>query len=103
MVGENQLELHKKCNQIIEFILGGASAGYHMLNENSRKLFNRVYSLGGSVLNHYIRMESNDLRQQLTEKWGVNTSTEQQMIEELKTIPTSVWLEYTHNDQSTDK
>lgn len=83
--------------------LGGASAGYHMLNERSRKLFTYVYSLGGSVLNHYIRAESNDLRDLLADRFGINTTTEEKMIEELKTIPTSVWLEYSYINQTTGK
>lgn len=68
-----------------------------MLNKKSRRLFNRVYSLGGSVLNYYSQMNSNDLRPELRAESDIlraNLTTDKQLVDALKTIPTSVWLDY---------
>lgn len=66
-----------------------------------------MYSLGGSVLNYYIRMDSNDFRPQLRADadrlGGINVTTDDQLIEALKTIPTSVLLEYTYNNGSSQR
>lgn len=85
---------------------GGASVGYHILNKKSRKLFNRAFSLSGSVQSLYVRMETNDLRPQLRTAapiFGVNIETDEQLIEALKAIPTSVWVEHTFINRTTNR
>lgn len=75
-----------------------------MLNKKSRRLFNRVYSLGGSVQNYYSQMNSNDLRPELraeSDLLGANLTTDKQLVDALKTIPTSVWLDYSFINLST--
>lgn len=87
-------------NKILLFgeSVGGASAGYHMFNDQSKKLFNRVYSLGGSPLNAYARMQFNDLSPILraATNFKLNMTTDDQLIQAIKTIPTASWINYTY-------
>ncbi|XP_055305807.1 carboxylic ester hydrolase-like [Sitodiplosis mosellana] len=86
---------------------GAASVGFHILNKKSRKLFNRAYAMSGSAISLNAQMETNDLRPQLrtaAQTLGINVTTDEQLIEAIKTIPTSVWLQLTYiNGTSIDR
>lgn len=41
---------------------GGASVGFHLLNEESRRYFNRAYLSSSSAFSHYALREANHLR-----------------------------------------
>ncbi|XP_055325786.1 esterase B1-like [Sitodiplosis mosellana] len=61
---------------------GGASVNYHMLNEESRKYFNRAFALSSSSLNNYVLYEPNHLERM--QKIS-NIQDKLQLVEYLKT------------------
>lgn len=80
---------------------GAVSVGYHLLNRKSKKYFRRAFALSSSVLNYYGRMESNDLRpkiRSIAEQFGQSLSTDDQLIDILKTLSTEIILNYTLHD-----
>lgn len=68
-------------------IKGGASVQLHMLNEESRKYFNRAYAISGSAFGYYI-LHRNDNIKHIQNCSEVNGTGE--MIEYLKTTSSSI-------------
>lgn len=62
--------------------IGGASVNYQMLNEESRKYFNRAFALSSSALNHYVLYEPNHLERMQNFS---NIQEKQKLVEFLKT------------------
>ena len=62
--------------------IGGASVNYQMLNEESRKYFNRAFAISGSSLNYYPLYEPNHLERMQNFS---NIQDKQKLVEYLKT------------------
>ncbi|XP_055312128.1 esterase B1-like [Sitodiplosis mosellana] len=60
---------------------GGASVNYHMLNEESRKYFNRAFAQSSSSLNYYALQKQNHLERMQNFS---NIQDKQQLVEYLK-------------------
>ncbi|XP_031623525.1 esterase B1-like [Contarinia nasturtii] len=70
-------------NEILLFgeSAGGASVNYHMLNEESRKYFNRAFAMSSSALNFYALYEPNHL--EIMQNFS-NIQDKDKLIEHLK-------------------
>lgn len=66
---------------------GGASVSYHILNEESRKYFNRAYAASGSAFNFFALTRENHL-ERMQECSKAKDSNE--MIEYMKTTDSEV-------------
>ncbi|XP_031639929.1 esterase B1-like [Contarinia nasturtii] len=64
---------------------GGASVNFHMLNEESRKYFNRAFLLSSSALNYYALYEPDHLERMQT---LLKIQDKNKLIEHLKTVET---------------
>lgn len=75
-------------NEILIFgeSAGGASVNYQMLNEESRKYFNRAFAMSGTVFNYYALYEPHHLRRMQD---YANIEDKNKLIEYLKTTDTN--------------
>lgn len=65
-----------------QICLGGASVSFHMLNEESRKYFNRAFLLSGSAFDYFALSELNHFERM--QKFS-NINDKNQLLEYLKT------------------
>lgn len=73
-------------------ITGGASVSYHMLNEESRKYFNRAIIMSGVSFNNFALYESNHLERMQN---FTNIKDEQKLVEYLKAADSAVLAKVT--------
>lgn len=70
-------------DHLILFV-GGASVQLHMINEESRKYFQRAFSMSGSALQYYVLWAYNNNREEQIQNCAKTNDT-QKIIELLKT------------------
>lgn len=66
---------------ILRVRIGGASVNLHMLNNESRKYFNRAFLMSSTALNYYALSDENHLERM---KKFANIQDEKQLVEYLK-------------------
>lgn len=68
---------------------GGASVGYHALNEESRKYFHRAFPMSGTPLSYFAALASNnhtDLVVEIAKSNGHSITNQHELIGYLKNV-----------------